>query len=33
MQINFLVGYDVAQAPERPIWNRNDFIGKTFGRE
>jgi len=33
MQINFLVGYDVAQAPERPTWNRNDFFGKAFGHE
>lgn len=32
MQINFLVGYDVAQAPERPTWNMNDFFGKTFGK-
>jgi Zn-dependent M28 family amino/carboxypeptidase len=33
MQINFLVGYDVAQAPQRPSWNRNDFFGKTFGHQ
>ena len=32
MQINFLVGYDVAQAPQRPTWNTNDFFGKTFGK-
>lgn len=32
MQINFLVGYDVAQAPQRPTWNMNDFFGKTFGK-
>lgn len=31
MQINFLVGYDVAQAPQRPAWNMSDFFGKTFG--
>jgi len=31
MQINFLVGYDVAQAPQRPTWNMNDFFGNTFG--
>lgn len=31
MQINFLVGYDIAQAPQRPAWNMNDFFGKTFG--
>jgi hypothetical protein len=33
MQINFLVGYNVAQAPERPTWNRNDFFGNAFGHE
>lgn len=33
MQINFLVGYDVAQAPERPTWNMNDFFGRTFGHQ
>ena len=33
MQINFLVGYDVAQVPQRPTWNMNDFFGKTFGRQ
>src|SRR5215469_15625645 len=33
MQINFLVGYDVAQATERPTWNRNDFFGKAYGQE
>jgi hypothetical protein len=32
MQINFLVGYDVAQAPRRPAWNMEDFFGKTFGK-
>ena len=31
MQINFLVGYDVAQASGRPTWNMSDFFGKTFG--
>jgi Zn-dependent M28 family amino/carboxypeptidase len=31
MQINFLVGYDVAQTPQRPAWNQSDFFGKTFG--
>lgn len=33
MQINFLVGYHVAQAPQRPTWNPNDFFGKTFGHQ
>ena len=31
MQINFLVGYHVAQAPQRPAWNMSDFFGRTFG--
>lgn len=30
MQINFLVGYDVAQNPQRPTWNPNDFFTQTF---
>lgn len=32
MQINFLVGYDVAENPQRPTWNLSDFFGKTFGK-
>lgn len=31
--IDFLVGYDVAQALQRPSWNRADFLGKTFGHQ
>jgi len=31
MQIDFLVGYDVAQDPERPRWKPGDFFGETFG--
>jgi len=26
-QLNFLIGYLVAQNPERPTWNKNDFFG------
>ena len=26
-QLNFLIGYLVAQQPERPTWNENDFFG------
>ncbi|NDK55369.1 M28 family peptidase [Pontibacter fetidus] len=26
-QLNFLIGYLVAQQPERPTWNKNDFFG------
>ena len=33
MQINFLVGYDIANDPERPRWNPGDFFGETFGRK
>jgi hypothetical protein len=32
MQINFLVGYDIAQNHERPAWKAGDFFGKTFAR-
>jgi len=31
--INFLVGYDIAQASRRPAWNPGDFFGETFGRK
>jgi len=31
MQINFLVGYDIANDPLRPRWNPGDFFGETFG--
>ncbi len=30
-QINFLTGYLVANAPERPAWNEGDFFGGKFG--
>jgi Zn-dependent M28 family amino/carboxypeptidase len=33
MQINFLVGYDVAQQPERPRWKPGDFFGETFSNK
>jgi Peptidase family M28/PA domain len=33
MQINFLVGYDIAQDPQRPRWKPGDFFGETFGRK
>jgi len=32
MQIDFLVGYDIAQDPQRPKWKPGDFFGETFGR-
>ena len=31
MQIDFLVGYDVAQEPKRPAWKPGDFFGDSFG--
>jgi Peptidase family M28/PA domain len=33
MQVDFLVGYDIAQDPQRPAWKPGDFFGETFGRE
>jgi hypothetical protein len=30
MQMDFLVGYDVAQDPRRPAWKPGDFFGETF---
>jgi hypothetical protein len=32
MQVDFLVGYDIAQEPQRPSWKPGDFFGETFGR-
>jgi Peptidase family M28 len=29
--MNFLVGYEVAQRPSVPEWNKGDFFGTTFG--
>jgi Zn-dependent M28 family amino/carboxypeptidase len=31
-QLNFLVGYQVAQAAQRPSWNKGDFFGTRFGK-
>jgi Zn-dependent M28 family amino/carboxypeptidase len=33
MQVNFLVGYDVAQDPRRPTWKPGDFFGEKFSRK
>jgi len=30
MQVDFLVGYDVAQDPRRPVWKPGDFFGEAF---
>lgn len=31
-RFGFLIGYFVAEDPERPRWNERDFFGRTFGR-
>jgi len=31
-QLNFLIGYQVAQAEARPKWNKGDFFGVRFGK-
>jgi Zn-dependent M28 family amino/carboxypeptidase len=31
LQLNFLVGYDVAQDHDRPSWKKGDFFGDLFG--
>ena len=31
-RLNFLIGYQVAQATQRPSWNKGDFFGVRFGR-
>ena len=31
-QLNFLIGYQVAQADTRPTWNKGDFFGRRFGK-
>ena len=33
MQVNFLVGYDVAQDRKRPTWKPGDFFGESFARK
>jgi hypothetical protein len=32
VQTNFLIGYLVANQPQRPTWNKGDFFGERFGR-
>jgi len=29
--LNFLVGYQIAEHNPRPVWNKGDFFGTTFG--
>jgi hypothetical protein len=31
VQLSFLVGYQVAQASARPVWNAGDFFGRRYG--
>ena len=32
VQLCFLVGYQVANNPARPMWNKGDFFGQRYGR-
>jgi Zn-dependent M28 family amino/carboxypeptidase len=32
MQLGFLVGYDLAQDRQRPVWKSGDFFGELFGQ-
>ena len=31
VKVNFLTGYQVANDPQRPTWNKGDFFGGKFG--
>ncbi|KUG08318.1 M28 family peptidase [Solirubrum puertoriconensis] len=31
VQLNFLIGYQVANEPQRPTWKKGDFFGGRFG--
>jgi hypothetical protein len=33
VQLCFLIGYQVAQDPARPQWNKGDFFGQRYGRQ
>ena len=33
MRLEFLIGYDIANDPQRPRWKPGDFFGETFGRK
>jgi hypothetical protein len=33
VQLNFLIGYLVAQNPQRPTWNPGDFFGRRFAQQ
>ena len=32
VQLYFLIGYQVAQATQRPTWNKGDFFGSRYGK-
>jgi SpoU rRNA methylase family enzyme len=32
VKLNFLIGYQIANTPQRPTWNKGDFFGETFGQ-
>ncbi|MBX2943414.1 MAG: M28 family peptidase [Cyclobacteriaceae bacterium] len=32
VKVNFLTGYQVANDPQRPTWNKGDFFGGKFGQ-
>jgi hypothetical protein len=33
VKLNFLIGWQVANEPKRPEWNKGDFFGETFGKK
>lgn len=32
VKLNFLIGWQVANTPQRPTWNKGDFFGAMFGK-
>ena len=33
VRLNYLIGYQIANAKKRPTWNKGDFFGDTFGKK
>lgn len=33
VKVNFLTGFQVANDPQRPVWNKGDFFGGKFGEK
>ena len=31
-KLNFLIGWQVANSSKKPVWNKGDFFGETFGK-